>query len=344
MAQCPFCAEPLPETAKPAATVLLYACPQCANPCIVRWENATLAAQPLDRAQDIRSIAPEGSIGGEILAALPAAMERLPVLPEISQRVLALVGDPDASMNDLADVIREDQVIALAIMKLANSPIYGGLHPISDLGAACSRLGMKTIANTVQSVANGNLYITGHKQLRDLMLKLRRHAIATAHCAAELAALLAEPRSEMLFLAGLIHDVGSIVLLDIISGSYAGAIGKLRGSPELLQEVMTGFGPLVGLRVVQQWNLPPEFRVTTYCRLQPGLCPAENLINATHIIALAEIIAAVEGYGAHPSEDSFLTAHPSARHLNLSDVKLAALRVDLADKLEPLLDAVGAAA
>lgn len=344
MAECPFCAEALPETVKTADEAVLQGCSKCLNPMVVVWEHGRLAARPLERAQDIRLVAPEGSIGGEILAALPRTIEKLPVLPEISQRVLAMTGNPDASMQDLANVIREDQVIALAVMKLANSPVYGGLQKIADLSAACARLGMKTIANTVQAVANGNLYITGDRRLRGFMQQVRRHAVAAAHCAAELAALLAEPRSETLFLAGLIHDVGIVALLDIVSSTYSGAVGELRHSPELLQETISSFSPLIGLHVVQHWNMPPEFRATTYCRPAPAQAPSESLLNMTHIIALADIIAQVEGYYIYPPEETFLTSHPSARHLNLTDVKIAALRVDLADKLEVLLDAVDVAA
>ncbi|MCC6144310.1 MAG: HDOD domain-containing protein [Candidatus Hydrogenedentes bacterium] len=314
------------------------------NPVLIQQKAGEVLLRRLDQQPDIRAVAPEGSIGKAILSAMPEAMERLPVLPEISRRVLAMVSDPDVTMADLARVIREDQVIALSIMKLANSAVYGGLHQIKDLTSACARLGMKTIANTTQAVASNNLYITGDKKLRGSMQKLWRHAIATAHCASEIAAATAEPRGEALFLAGLIHDIGKVVLLEIITSGYSGHIKQLRESPELFREVMQAFHPLVGLHVVHRWNLPPEYGATTYFHHNPDACSVENWMGMVHVIALANTIANVEGYGMYKPDEVYLTTHSSARFLNLTDVKLAALRVDIADKLEALLSAVDSSA
>ncbi len=243
-------------------------------------------------------------------------------------------------MTDMAGVIREDQTIAMSIMKLANSPVYGGLEEIKELNAACARLGMRNIANTVQMVANNNLYVTGDPRLKNFMRKLWRHSVASAHCASEIAQLVAEPRSEMLFLAGLIQNVGKVVLLDIITGQYSGAIGKLRVTPEVLREVIENFHPLLGMHVVQQWNMPPEFVAATYFQSKPGDCPREDWLSMIHIVSLASLVATVEGYGLYEVEDKYLSANNSARYLAMNDVKLAALRVDLQDKLQALFDSV----
>jgi HD-like signal output (HDOD) protein len=226
-------------------------------------------------------------------------------------------------------------------MRLANSAVYGGLHEVTELSAACSRLGMRTIANTVQAVANKNLYITGDKTLRAHMERLWRHAVATAYCAESLAGILAEPNTESLFLAGLLHDVGKVALLDMVSGGYSGPLGELRNAPELLREVLDGFHMLVGLHVAQHWELPPALRVLIYFHNVPSLCHDEDMAAGAHIVCLADVIANIEGFGLYePRETVYLTSHESTRHLNLSDVKLATLRVDLADRLEAVIEAV----
>ena len=340
-AACPFCAEEVPSERLPSAAAALYACPNCLNPVVLAWEDTRPVARPLTRARDIRHLAGEASIGGAILEALPKAIANLPVLPEVSQRILTMLKDPEASMPALASVVQEDQVIAVKVLKLANSPAYRGLHEVRGLDEACARLGMKAISNAVQAVANGNLYVTGDQRLRELMGRLWKHALATAHYAAGLGVILIEPHSEALFVAGLIHDIGKVVLLDIITSAYCESMSELRASEEMFDEVLRNFHPLAGLHVVQAWDLPPEFGVSAYCHHDPSLAPTPESANMAHIAALANAIAKAEGYHSGGPEEVFLSSHPSARHLGLGDVKLASLRVDHADELAALMELAG---
>ncbi|MBI2422462.1 MAG: HDOD domain-containing protein [Candidatus Hydrogenedentes bacterium] len=341
MANCPFCNTPPPAAYTSTERCELFACGACFNPYIIRRDGNSTAGEIPENTQDIRLIAPEGSLGHAILSILPQAFDKLPVMPEISMKILQMLRDPEMSMTDLATLIRQDPVVALTIMKLANSPVYGGLQEIKDLNAACARLGSKTIANTVQVVANSNLFITGDKRLKNVMRALWRHSVATAHCAFEVAKLLAEPRAESLFLGGLLHDIGKVVLLDIVTGSYSGAIASLRMTPELLDEVVQSFHPLVGLHLAQHWDLPPEFGAIAYAHHEPERAPREDWLPLAHIVSMANAVAKVEGYGMRGKEDILLLSHPSARYLNFNDMKLATLRVDISEKLEALLDASG---
>lgn len=330
MVTCPYCAAPH-ETAEAGLAV----CSACLNPILVKSEGAAPRAVAV-AAQDIRKVATPGTIGGELIKALPKALDDLPILPEISQRILKSLRDPSVSMRDLADIIRQDQVIAVRILKLANSAMYGGLQEITELNAACARLGARNVANAVQAIANGNLYITGNESCREQMRQLWRHALATAQCAAEIANVIAEPRADELFVAGLIHDIGRVVLLDIVANQYRGVLGELRNSPELLEEVFTGYSALIGLHVVVKWNLPLLFRSTTYYLRQPEDAP-ENARRAIHVVALAEAVAEVSGYGLGMHITS-LVGLPSARALGMTDIKLAMVRADLEDKIKALVD------
>ena len=333
MMHCPYCNQE--SAAQPNEG--LAVCAVCMNPFVIMAQGHSVKATAPAGAQDIREIAKPGSIGGEILKALPKSLAELPVLPEISQRVMKKLRDPEMSMTDLAEIIRQDQAIAIKILQLANSAMYGGLQEIRDLNAACARLGSRTIANAVQAVANGNLYITGNQVFRDHMQQLWRHALASAHCSYEIANVLAEPRADELFVAGLIHDIGRAVLLDVVANQYRGVLADLRNSPDLLDEVFESYSPLVGLNVVIKWNLPPEFRMTTYF-----LRDAQNVHNEparvlTNIVALGEAVAETSGYGLGMNVTSLL-GMPAARALGMTDMKLAMVRADLDEKLSGLLE------
>ncbi len=340
---CPYCEAPVTADIPFGHVAVLTACTQCFNAYqIVDTEHGPKPLQ-LAGAQDLRTTAPPGSIGGELLARLMQTLDAMPVLPEISQRVLRMTSDPDVSMRDLAALVREDAVIAGQVMRAANSALYGGLTQITELDSACARLGMRTIANIVQTVANANLFVTGDPGVEAMMKQLWRHSVVTAVCANELARLVAEPRPDAHYLAGLIHDIGRVALLEIVSNTYGGVVRQLRESPELLIDVLEKFHTLVGLHAVLRWQLPPEFAVAVYYHAHPSRAPHKAWLHAAHLVALSDAVSRVLGYGSSAgTDDQSLLSHPSSSFLGLSDIKLAGLRVDLDEKLEELLVALEA--
>ena len=337
MTQCAFCSQSLTDLPKPSSRPIFSVCGKCMNPLLLTHDDADWQVAAPRAFQDIRHVAQEGSIGAEILNLLPEAIERLPILPEIAHRILALVRAPDGSMQDLIDLINQDQVIALKILRLANSPVYGGLAEIKDLRSACARLGMRVIANTVQAIANGRIYRTSSVKYQDLMEDLWCHALATAQCANDIAVLIAEPCADVLFVAGLIHDVGKVLLLDLVANHDSPTMKTLRDSPELFEEVISGYHTIVGLHITRRWNLPPEFGVTTFCHDRLMSIPDESWLTTVHVVALASAVANVAGFGAEQSEISLLSL-PSTKFLGLNDIKLASLRIDLEDKVEALIE------
>ena len=338
MIACPYCSEAIPPERSPAEGNALYACRECKNSIVLSLQEAGIEARPVPRVRDVRTLAAEGSIGAALFAAMDSGMETLPVLPEVSLRILDLVNDPDSSMKSIVGLVEGEPVVAMRIMRMANSALYGGLQEITDLGTACSRLGLKLVANAVQTVTNGSLYATDVPVFRTYMEELWKHAVATAHAANELAMALSLPRPERLFLAGLIHDIGKVMIMGLVSKAKHGPLADVRNSPAICREVLSKFHVLVGLHVVQHWDLPPEFSVTTFCHHDPSLCPNPETLPLVHTVSLANAIARAEGYSTEEEEEEiFLTTLPSSQFLNMTDIRLAALRVDLADKVETIL-------
>ena len=341
MTNCPFCAKALSIMVKPVQRPILSVCHACMNPLVLHYDGAAWNALGPKGVQDIRAVAQAGSIGEELMQIIPRAIENLPILPEIARRIMTMIRDPEISLQDLIDLINQDQVVALKILKLANSPVYGGLTEIKDLRSACARLGTRVIANTVQAIANGRLYTAKNPLYAELMTALWGHALASAQCASDLAVMTAEPCADTLFVAGLIHDVGKVLLLDVVTNQNSPTMRTLRETPELLDEVLGGYHALIGLHIVQRWNLPPEFGVTTFCHDHFSAVPDDSWLSQVHIVALASAVANGAGFGA-PEEGASLLSHPSTKFLGITDIRLASLRIDLEDKVKPLLDITGA--
>ena len=340
MLECCYCKEQF--ELRPMAGVLsLYACQACLNPLVI---SAGTSAQPdvtpLPDSQDVRSIIPPESLGSTILSVLREAVEQMPVLPEISRHAIALAQDEKSSASDLAKLIEQDAVIAVKIIRAANSALYGGLQPISDIRAACARLGMRTVVSLLQAVATEHFYQSKNPLFDDLIRRLWRHGLVTAHCAGEIARTISEPRPDAIFLAGLVHDVGRLVLLDIVASRTNEAQKMLQDSPELLFEILDSFHELVGLHVVQHWCLAPEFSFYTYFHHRPEIVPEPSWAIGCHIVCLADELAATTGYGFGVRKTVSLMAHPSSRFLGLTDIRLASFQVDLEDRIASLFDAL----
>ena len=338
MSDCPFCSKPLSALPRLAGRPILSACHACMNPLMLRYDGASWVAAAPPGIQDIRLKAQPGSMGGELLKLLPKAIEQLPILPEIAHQILMLLHNTEARMQDLTDLINKDPVIALKILRLANSPVYGGLIEIKDLRGACTRLGMHVIANAVQAVANGHIYCTKNPRYAGVMEKLWQHAVATAQCASDIAVLMAEPCPDVLFVAGLVHDVGKVLLLDLVAKHpNSPAMKQLAESQDHFAEMMIEYHALLGLHIVQRWNLPPEFGVTTFCHGQIGAAPDNSWLPMINTVALASAIATRSGFGISEPAAS-LSSHPATKFLGLNNDKIDALRIDLEDKIAPLLE------
>ena len=168
MIACPYCKTELTPPASANDEDSVFACAECLNPIGIRNEGIQQAFV-LPGERDTRTVATPESVGGRILERLRAPETELPVLPEISHRVWAAIQSEKTSMSDLAAIVREDSSIAANVLRVANSAAYGGLHSVSELTAACSRLGQKTVANVVQSVASKSVFDSDDAVVRGLM-------------------------------------------------------------------------------------------------------------------------------------------------------------------------------
>jgi len=335
--ECPWCFGQTEAVPGHGAQFTLCACRHCINPFVWRRTDDMVCTEPVPCLQDFRALAPAGSVMAGVFGTLDVALASLPVLPETSQRVITLLHDPLSSIADLATVLKEDPAIAVKVLRLANSALYGGTHEIKDIATACARLGMKNIANIVFSIAYGNLYRTADPRFMGFMQALWRHCFATAHYADAIASAARQPKATDVFLAGLVHEIGKLVLLDMITTKYQGRIGRLREAENLLLDVLDRFHLFVGLHTVQHWGLPPQLRITTFCHLQPELVPDRRWLPMTHVIALADAAANVAGYGLVEKPEAYLHDHPSALFLGIPERQFADLHADMRDRLQSVL-------
>lgn len=341
MPVCPHCEFEMNAPIKSSTSQQLIACDRCLNPSLVTILEDSNEASALENEPAVEEMAPEGSVMAGLLQALKESVSQLPVLPHVPQRVLALIHDPIASMNDVAKIIHDDPALGMKIMRVSNSALYGGVSEIKDLQVACARLGMKTVANVVSTTAAANLFRAKNPSIKILMEALWKHSVVTAYCAERLGAEKPGIHQRSTFLAGLVHDIGKLVLLDLIDGKYTGHLGRMRESPSLMFSVTERFASIAGLLVVQYWQLPAEFSFSTYFNPRPDSLPVNDWKTLTHLVALASSMASEAGFPFDPNWHSPIL-HGSRTALGISTERIAELSTRVQDDASVMFETFAA--
>lgn len=218
--------------------------------------------------------------------------ENLPVLPQIASSVLRLADDPDSSARDMEQLIQRDSAVAAKVLRVANSPYYG-LCNVPSIGRAIAILGM----NAVRSLVIGLAYqqVIGGKQVSKHFSKVDfwRHSVAVATASKIIGKLKMPSRSEELYSAGLMHDLGILVLDRFDATSLDQAILFAREQKIQLHQAEQHLFDLdhaqIGGLLADRWGLIGALKGAIRYHLSPQDDPDE--MGFTAIITVADNLA-----------------------------------------------------
>ena len=144
----------------------------------------------------------------------------LPGLPRIAADVRAAMDQPDTSMEDLSKIIEKDILMASKLISISNSPMYRGMDQVNTLSKALVRIGMKACAGVVFTIATKKMYVSDNPVVSEMFAKLWLHSFACACFARRLGEITNHSNPETLFLMGIVHDIGKMLLIKAISEIY----------------------------------------------------------------------------------------------------------------------------
>jgi HD-like signal output (HDOD) protein len=191
----------------------------------------------------------------------------VPTLPAVVARLEALIADPDAGPSDVGALINEDPPLAGKVLRIANSTFYGLAEPCSSVEKACSVLGLKLVHTMIVQAS----VIAQFEHLREIGLdlgRLWRHSVLVGRVCSILARgskSAAAPNPDEAYLAGLLHDVGQVVLLDNLREKYVAM--HRQAAVQSLPLVMVERRDLgtthaeIGAAVVNTWKLSNSVRI-----------------------------------------------------------------------------------
>jgi len=251
------------------------------------------------------------------IEALIKSMGELPTIPSVFLTVNKMLSDPHTSAIDVGQVVSSDQVIASKILKLANSAFYGFAGRVNTVPHAIAVLGFNATKNVVLT--------TGVLSTLNLKTPIEGFNLATfwKHSAAvgAIARIAAEEfyaqRKEEAFVAGLLHDIGKLILAICSPEDFANcinlAINKGCLFLEAEKEVLGICHTDIAAWVNKKWNLPREI-ATVMINHHKNISVLSEHTRMVAIVKLADVLARGLQLG-HPCDYSMPVLEPDISSL-----------------------------
>jgi HD-like signal output (HDOD) protein len=208
-------------------------------------------------------------------------------LPEIYLKFRRLMEDPNSTIEDFSGVVGCDPNLASAVLKVANSALFGFPGQVDSISKAIHLLGLSKLHDLVLGVSA----IATLDYPNDIVpLKtFWRCSLFSGVLARLLAIQLNVRNAECLFLVGLLHEIGHLIIYSKYPGQTKQAIARSsEGNPmvHVAEQDILGFHyGQVGARLMAKWRLPLNFQVITYYQPTPADAPMHPL--GTAILHLA---------------------------------------------------------
>jgi putative nucleotidyltransferase with HDIG domain len=250
----------------------------------------------------------------------------LPSPPKMYHRMLEMIASPNVSLEKIGALIEEDPAMAAKILKLVNSAVFGLQMNVTRAGEAVMYLGLETTKAMIlmaHTVASFNEV----ERVRYPIDKLLKHSFTTARYARWIARAEA-PRgqtSDQAFTAGLLHDIGKLLLAANHGDAYARCIEFARKEKRLLTHAEWEFfgtdHAQLGGCLLSSWGLPQPVVEAVALHHAPAWLGESNSFNATTAVHTANVFtqeedAVAEGILKSSIDHNFLTAGGFFDHID----------------------------
>jgi HD-like signal output (HDOD) protein/CheY-like chemotaxis protein len=218
-------------------------------------------------------------LGNDRLKKLTARVQNLPTLPEIYNQLTAELDKDSPSLQQVGEIISHDIGMTVKILQLVNSAFFGLAQPVSSVAEAAAYLGLNTIRSLALSLGIFSQYDEAACKLFSLDL-LAKHSWITGLMARNVARLEQQETRflEECFLAGLLHDVGQLVLACALQEEYSEVILKAKAQNipawELEEEFFGATHADVGAYLLALWGLPNPIIEAVALHHHPAKCPS----------------------------------------------------------------------
>jgi putative nucleotidyltransferase with HDIG domain len=220
------------------------------------------------------------------------SIKDLQPIPQVALKILRIINDASYEIHNLTDEIRKDQVISARTLQLCNSVMFATRKKIESLDHALVMLGNHLLLKFVISASLDNFFNQVESGYSLCKGGLYHHAVGTAVIAEKLAVLSKKVEPSVSYTAGLLHDIGKVVLDQFIHSGFPLFYRELNEKGKNFAEVEKRlFGTdhtEAGLELAQNWSFPESLVETIRYHHQPENARShKQLVN---IVYLADLL------------------------------------------------------
>jgi putative nucleotidyltransferase with HDIG domain len=250
------------------------------------WESHI---EPLGQAH---MSAPSGEFKKPTPDEIDRSVEEVRPIPQIALKIIQMVRDHNRSFKDIAKEVRQDQVLSAKIIRLCRSALFGMKWEVDSIDRALVMLGEKRFLQMVVSASAEDFYPLNGNGYSLCKGGLYKHALGTAMISEGLANFTGKVPPDIAYTAGLLHDIGKVVLDQYITRAYAlfyrrtqvDGVNITAAERELFGISHTE----VGGRMAARWSLPAILSdVITYHHHPEQATVSPEL---AHLVYLADLI------------------------------------------------------
>lgn len=230
----------------------------------------------------------------------------IPSLPEVVNKTIPLLGEADVPASKIAQLISYDPGLTSKVLRMVNSAAYGFQRQISSIQHGIMILGFNTVRGLVLSASifkmfehqTGTGAAIGARRLNHL--DFWRHSLSTAMAARLIGQSLKMPETDDAFSAGMLHDIGKVVLDVYFTQDYVPVLDAARKLKQIphgpafvsLETATLGTDHAkIGAFLAQKWKLPTGITEVIQYHHEPEL--AEHSKPLVYLVALASQMAVV---------------------------------------------------
>ena len=264
---------------------------------------------------------------------------KLPSPPTLTLRVLEQANRPNGTLAEIGKIISLDPALCGKMLKLVNSSLFGLQRTVTSLERALNLLGLNHVRSLVLSLSLTSLRFKHASSAR--MKGYWKSSVTTAIACRELAALRKwrDPDSEMV--AGLLCDLGTMLLQETFPEQYAKVAGSRAFGRELCALEESGIGvdhAQAGAHFLSRWNLPDDLTQAIRYHHRPGEAP-EAVRQRAQLLSFAGAVADIH----QGADKAILMAEIVAQaheHYDLRNEQLFTFLDSLAPKVKEFADLI----